>query len=84
MKYRKRPIVVEAERYTGAPIDGVCTGVVDEHGCCHCELMAGAPHVHTLEGVMTVEPGAYVIRGVAGELYPCRGEIFEATYEVAE
>lgn len=37
--------------------------------------------IHTLEGVMTVEPGDYIIKGVKGELYPCKPDIFEATYE---
>ena len=37
--------------------------------------------IHTLEGVMTVEPGDWIIKGVKGELYPCKPDIFEATYE---
>ena len=37
--------------------------------------------IATLEGVMQAKPGDYVIRGVAGEFYPCKPEIFEATYE---
>jgi hypothetical protein len=37
--------------------------------------------IATLEGVMWVKPGDWVIRGVAGEFYPCREDIFEATYE---
>lgn len=40
--------------------------------------------IATLEGVMQVKPGDYVIRGVQGEFYPCRGDIFAATYEKAE
>lgn len=39
--------------------------------------------IGTLEGVMTAEPGDYIIRGVKGELYPCKPDIFEATYEPA-
>lgn len=37
--------------------------------------------VHTLEGVMSALPGDWIIRGVAGEFYPCREDIFQATYE---
>ena len=40
--------------------------------------------VHTLEGDLTVQPGDYIITGVAGEQYPCKAEIFEATYEEVE
>ncbi len=38
-------------------------------------------HIHTLEGVMTAMPGDWVITGIAGERYPCKPDIFEATYE---
>lgn len=38
----------------------------------------------TLEGVMTARPGDWIIRGVKGELYPCKPDIFAATYELAE
>ncbi len=40
--------------------------------------------VHTLEGVMTATYGDWIIRGVKGEFYPCRGDIFETTYEAVE
>ena len=40
--------------------------------------------VHTLEGDLTAQPGDYIITGVAGEQYPCKAEIFEATYEEVE
>ena len=39
---------------------------------------------HTLEGDLTAQPGDYIITGVAGEQYPCKAEIFEATYEEVE
>lgn len=41
----------------------------------------GALLIATLEGVMKARPGDYIIRGVQGEFYPCKGDIFEATYE---
>ena len=40
--------------------------------------------VHTLEGDLTAQPSDYIITGVAGEQYPCKAEIFEATYEEVE
>lgn len=44
----------------------------------------GALYIGTLEGVMRVSLGDYVIRGVQGEFYPCKPDIFEATYEAVE
>ena len=40
--------------------------------------------IHTLEGEMKVSRGDYVIRGVQGEFYPCKPDIFEATYDIGE
>ena len=40
--------------------------------------------IKTLEGTMTAEPGDWIIKGVQGELYPCKPDIFRATYEPAE
>ena len=60
MKYRKRPIVVEAYQ-------------VDK------EII-----IHTLEGDMKASIGDYIITGVNGEQYPCKPDIFEKTYELAE
>jgi len=42
------------------------------------------PVIETLEGKMTASPGDWVIRGVKGEYYPCKPDIFEKTYELAE
>ncbi len=41
----------------------------------------GVLMIHTLEGIMRAEPGDWIIRGVAGEVYPCKPDIFEKTYE---
>ena len=41
----------------------------------------GTLDIPTLEGVMTASPGDWIIKGVAGEFYPCKSDIFEATYE---
>jgi hypothetical protein len=43
----------------------------------------GAMLIPTLEGTMAANPGDYIIRGVAGEFYPCKPDIFERTYEPA-
>lgn len=77
MKYRKKPIVIEAEQwFPGKEIDGVETVA---------EIILGCPVqkcvINTLEGMMQVSPGDYVITGVNGEKYPCKPDIFEKTYD---
>jgi len=44
-------------------------------------LLVESYAIHTLEGFMTVRKGDYIIKGVEGEFYPCRADIFERTYE---
>ena len=84
MRFRKKPVVVEAWKNTddtrSAPlwlINAWRTSKVRFVG-------GGVIEIHTLEGVMLAELGDWIIRGVKGELYPCKPDIFEATYEVAE
>jgi hypothetical protein len=76
MKYRKKPVEVEAVQYDRTktiPIDGLCYSAHDG--------IQGAPHIHTLEGIMEVSHGDWIITGVKGEKYPCKPDIFEMTYE---
>ena len=70
-KYRKKPVVVEAEQwFPGKNIEGVF-GDGDRH------------YIVTLEGMVRVSSGDYIITGVNGEKYPCKPDIFEKTYEPA-
>jgi len=79
MKYRKKPVVIEAFQYRA----GEQNGVLNE------DVMAGRVRypedgtmlIQTLEGVMCAQPGDWIIRGVKNELYPCKPDIFEQTYE---
>lgn len=80
-KYRKRPIEIEAEQFTEENKDRA-------HTFTRCNTAAdwdddGNPilKIQTLEGVMTARIGDWIIKGVKGEFYPCRNDIFEATYE---
>lgn len=86
MKYRKKPVVIEAVQFTATPEnvaelsefmqkDLVVSWAVPEHP----QL-----HIMTLEGLMAANVGDYIIKGVQGEFYPCKEDIFEATYEVVE
>lgn len=79
MKFRKKPVVIEAIRFTGTnEVDivnwsnGAAAGYFSDH-----RIM----QIRTLEGDMTAEPGDWIIRGIKGEFYPCKPDIFEATYE---
>ena len=79
-QYRKKPIVVEAIQFTGnfnEVVDfmggDVRIGNTKEFGPCVV--------IHTLEGDMTALYGDYIIKGVQGEFYPCKPEIFEETHE---
>ncbi len=81
-RFRKRPVEVEAVRWIGSNYMevGALAGPSDWDR--HSVWLGGDSLViHTREGDMRADVGDYVIRGVAGELYPCKPEIFEATYE---
>ena len=109
MKYRKKPVVVEATQWFkngDHPEDGGGTFTASDGGiylkegkvvrlyrrpdiaggteCNHCHKIM---HIHgwidTLEGGHNVCPGDWIITGVKGERYPCKPDIFEATYEEA-
>lgn len=77
-KYRKKPVVIEAVQYNGD-----MNPVWDAFGAENVfgETEDKFPYIETLEGKMTISKGDYVIKGVQGELYPCKPDIFEATYE---
>lgn len=81
MKFRKKPVVIDAICWNGdlASVEtlGTYTGSVSQ------ELGADTLQIETLEGVMTANVGDWVIRGVKGEIYPCKPDIFQATYEPA-
>jgi hypothetical protein len=75
-KFRKKPVVIEATQwFPGGVIEGVVRG---GFGCPCPEV---EPHIHTLEGAMRVSLGDWIITGVKGEKYPCKPDIFAATYE---
>lgn len=89
MKYRKKPVVIEAFKWTGDHeqsedpewiVDKIKSG----------EVWIGRDrkkteiYIETLEGVMRGQRGDYIIKGLKGEIYPCKPDIFEASYEPAE
>ena len=87
-QYRKKPVVIEAVQWNGKNFDAISkfTGYWHGHKKAHEDaeeraLKTGEMHIYTLEGVMTASAGDWVIKGIKGEFYPCKNDIFEATYE---
>lgn len=81
-KYRKKPITIEALLFTGHnanEVDAWINGDDAEGNWGRC----GYWEIETLEGTMKARPGDYIIRGVQDEFYPCKPDIFAATYEEA-
>ena len=93
-KYRKKPVVIEAIQWTGkndAEIEDFVGDDLEGYGD---NLVAYRPmseqyksklmYIRTLEGIMTASVDDYIIRGVNGEFYPCKPDVFEKTYERVE
>jgi hypothetical protein len=86
-KFRKKPVVIDAEQYTGGngwAINKWSNGVAVESPV--CEPTENNPtgsylQIKTLEGTMIGIVGDWIIKGVSGEFYPCKNDIFEKTYE---
>lgn len=90
MKFRKKPVVIEALQYVqgnhrtiemwsqgNAYVSPVLEPSPDNKGGEYLQI-------NTLEGIMTAIPGDWIIKGVAGEFYPYKPDIFEQTYEPVE
>jgi hypothetical protein len=89
-RWRKKPVVIEASRAIltdceaiEAWSNGAVTGIgdrINHEGPWICKCFS----IKTWEGTMTALEGDWIIRGVKGEFYPCKPDIFEATYEPAD
>jgi len=90
-RYRKKPVIVDVFRLGYEPIpDWFMVGVSENQHILKTNKEEYFPYefdetafaeIKTLEGIMTANNGDYVIQGVSGEVYPCKPDIFEATYE---
>lgn len=88
-QFRKKPVVIDAVRWLGWNWNEVCdfvpvpdVAVGDEENMVTREGLSRMPIIiHTLEGDMRAEIGDWIIRGVKGEYYPCKPDIFSMTYE---
>ena len=94
MKFRKKPVIVEARQLTPETAEEIgawCGAEICVHegyrsylfGCC-LPIEERSLSIPTLEGDMIASMGDWIIQGVMGEFYPCKPDIFEMTYEVAE
>ena len=80
-KYRKLPVVIEAVQWTGEN----WRELGDFIECIHALLPdKGEIDISTLEGIITASKGDYIIKGISGEFYPCKPDIFAKTYEAVE
>lgn len=78
--YRKRPVEIEAVKFDrGADLVAILRWLGPAGYLESYNIMV----IHTLEGNMRATWGWWIIKGVAGEFYPCRGDVFDATYEAA-
>ncbi len=80
--YRKKPVTVEAVQWLPDRPEPAPTWYVDAINS--GTIVVGRPQlrIRTLEGVMAADPGDWIICGIKGEIYPCKPDIFEQTYEL--
>lgn len=88
MKYRKKPVVIDAMQYTQDTLHSVMTWIETfvEH---NSEVLSYNEEANrfdciTLEGKLEISEGDFLIRGVKGEFYPCKPDIFHLTYDTVE
>lgn len=80
-KYRKKPLIIEAMQLSNGTFNDALRWIgrnceIPEYNADECCIS-----IETLEGIMDAHEGDYIIRGIKGEFYPCKPDIFEASYE---
>lgn len=88
MRFRKKPVEIDAVRWTGTNhaqvwelFDGTSGGYIADREAERMGAVLGGLYIRTLEGTMYAEVGDWIIKGVAGECYPCKPAIFDASYD---
>ena len=82
MKYRKKPVVIEAVQFWNGDVKNTipeCLKFCDNHAT--LVAIGRVLVIDTLEGTMFASDGDWIIKGIKGEFYPCKPDIFKATYE---
>jgi hypothetical protein len=80
MKYRKKPVIIDVIQFDGYN-NRECVLFIGED---NYDNKLNYLNINTLEGNMRVSKGDYIIKGVKGEFYPCKQDIFEMTYDKVE
>ena len=76
MKYQKKQLIIEAVQFTGDNL-----AEISDFAGARLGIHNNALRVHTLEGSMIVSKGDWIIKGIKGEFYPCKNDIFVASYD---
>lgn len=84
MKYRKKPVVIDALEWKGTPTSFAAINLMGGSRGITMSPDFQELKIVTLEGVMTAQKGDFIIKGVSGELYPCKPAIFHKTYDAVE
>ena len=88
-KYRKKPVIIEAVQWRGNNTRELLKALIEVSNTDSIRKITEkldfrgikCLEINTLEGVMKASIGDYIIKGVKGEFYPCKPDIFEQTYE---
>ena len=83
-KYRKKPVTIEAVQLNIHNVREVAAWCGADWGYTFGSTEPDALDIHTLEGTMAAYIGDYIIKGVQGEFYPCKPDIFKETYEAVQ
>ena len=84
MKYRKKPVVIDAVQWSGNNLNEILDFMKDKQPNYYEDDEKKLLTIQTLEGNMIASVGDYIIKGVQGEFYPFKLDIFKQTYEVEE
>ena len=80
MKFRTKPCEIEAVQWTGENLTEILRFTNKQN----IDITSGVPVIKTLEGDMRATVGDYIIRGLRGEYYPCKPDVFQKKYEPCE
>ena len=81
-KYRKKPVVIDAIQVDDTNLDTLVEWVQQHNH--ESNYSQGSIYIRTLEGTMRADKDDWIIKGVKGEFYPCKPDVFAATYEPVE
>ena len=84
IKFRKKPVVIEAILWDGKKetADAIGKASAERYVLYDHDIVYDVLYIRTLEGTMQARIGDWIIKGVKGEIYPCKPDIFRATYEM--